>query len=181
MVKDVLNHIINNMIGSAKTSHKILEDGDVPIFPVVLITPKSFWYSHSRSGSHYTSLAWILIQSVYGRIFDSRVRQLFVLAVSWFQDEWLKKVLRHYIEWTVVVVVVMARKEKNLAVPWCFPWLGSEIVGVIQIDASVHITRRCCVYHPVPMDTIVQVLYEGELLVNHYRIYKAMVIIPIED
>ena len=41
MVKDDPNHIDMNMIGSAQTSRIILEDGDVPIFLVVLITPKA--------------------------------------------------------------------------------------------------------------------------------------------
>ena len=38
MVKDAPNHVLMNMIGLAQTSHKIIEDGDVPIFLVVLIT-----------------------------------------------------------------------------------------------------------------------------------------------
>ena len=41
MVKDAHNHIMMNMIGLAQTSREILKDGDVPIFPVVLITPKA--------------------------------------------------------------------------------------------------------------------------------------------
>ena len=40
-MKDALNHILMNMISSEQTSREILEDGDVPIFPVVLITPKT--------------------------------------------------------------------------------------------------------------------------------------------
>ena len=32
------------MIGSDQTSREILEDGDVSIFPVVLITPKALQY-----------------------------------------------------------------------------------------------------------------------------------------
>ena len=43
--KDDLNHIPMNMIGSAHNSRKILEDSDLPIFPVVLITPKDLRYS----------------------------------------------------------------------------------------------------------------------------------------
>ena len=39
MVKDAPNHVPMNMIGLVQTSRKILEDGDVPIFPVVLFTP----------------------------------------------------------------------------------------------------------------------------------------------
>ena len=38
-VKDTPNYVLMSMIGLAKISRKILEDGDVPIFPVVLITP----------------------------------------------------------------------------------------------------------------------------------------------
>ena len=39
MVKPAPNHVTMNMIGLAHTSSKILEDGDVTIFPAVLITP----------------------------------------------------------------------------------------------------------------------------------------------
>ena len=39
MVKDAHNHVMINIIGLSQTSRDILEDGDVPIFPVVLITP----------------------------------------------------------------------------------------------------------------------------------------------
>ena len=39
MVKDAHNHVPMNIIGLAQTSRKILKDGDIPIFPVVLITP----------------------------------------------------------------------------------------------------------------------------------------------
>ena len=38
MVKGSPNHVPINRIGLAQTSHKILKDGDVPIFPVVLST-----------------------------------------------------------------------------------------------------------------------------------------------
>ena len=38
MIKESPNHIPMNMIGLAQTSRKILEDGDVLIFTVVLIT-----------------------------------------------------------------------------------------------------------------------------------------------
>ena len=41
MVKDAPNHIPMNMIGLSQLSRKILEDGDVPIFPVFLIAPDS--------------------------------------------------------------------------------------------------------------------------------------------
>ena len=39
IVKDAPNHVPTNMICLYQTSRKILEDGDVPIFPVVLFTP----------------------------------------------------------------------------------------------------------------------------------------------
>ena len=74
MVKDTPSHILKKMIGSAQTSREILEEGDVPIFLVVLITPKDLWYNRSRSVSHYPPSAWRLIQSVYDRIFSSSVR-----------------------------------------------------------------------------------------------------------
>ena len=39
MVKDAPNHVPMNMIVLVHTSHEILEDGDVPIFQLVLSTP----------------------------------------------------------------------------------------------------------------------------------------------
>ena len=39
MVKDTSNYVSMKMIGLAQTSRKIIEDGDVPILLVVLITP----------------------------------------------------------------------------------------------------------------------------------------------
>ena len=39
MAKDAPNHVPMNMIGLDQTSRKILKDGDVPIFPVVITTP----------------------------------------------------------------------------------------------------------------------------------------------
>ena len=41
MVKDATNHSPMNMVGLAQNSREILEDSDVPIFPVVLISPYS--------------------------------------------------------------------------------------------------------------------------------------------
>ena len=41
MVKDATNHFPMNMIGLAHTSREILDNGDVPIFLVVLSTPDS--------------------------------------------------------------------------------------------------------------------------------------------
>ena len=41
MVKDAPNHILMNIIVLAQTLHRILEDVDVPIFPVVFINPDS--------------------------------------------------------------------------------------------------------------------------------------------
>ena len=38
MVKYAPHHVLMNMIGLAQTSRDIIEDGHVPIFPVVLIT-----------------------------------------------------------------------------------------------------------------------------------------------
>ena len=41
METDTPNHVPMNMIGLAQTLREILEDGDVPILPVVLVTPYS--------------------------------------------------------------------------------------------------------------------------------------------
>ena len=41
MVKESPNHITMNMIGLSQTSREILEEGDILIFLVVLITQKA--------------------------------------------------------------------------------------------------------------------------------------------
>ena len=41
MVKDTPNHILVNVVGLDQISSEILEDGDILIFPVVLITMNS--------------------------------------------------------------------------------------------------------------------------------------------
>ena len=50
MVKDAPNYVPMNMIGLAQTSRKILEEGDVLIFPVVLSTPDSLQFKCDRTG-----------------------------------------------------------------------------------------------------------------------------------
>ena len=42
------NNVPMNMIGSAQNSREIPEDGDVPIFPLVLTTPKDLRYITSH-------------------------------------------------------------------------------------------------------------------------------------
>ena len=74
MVKDSPNHILENMIVSAQTLNKILEDGDILIFLVVLITPtRMVIMTGPKLGSHYPPYVWRLIQSIYDRIFSARV------------------------------------------------------------------------------------------------------------
>ena len=45
IVKYAPNHIPMNMIVLAQTSREILEDGDFPIFPVVISTPDSLQFN----------------------------------------------------------------------------------------------------------------------------------------
>ena len=56
MVKDAPNHILENMIGSAQTSRKILKEGDLPILTVVLITLKSLQYTTAPDQDHIIHL-----------------------------------------------------------------------------------------------------------------------------
>ena len=65
MVKDAPNHVLMNMIGLAQTSRKILEDGDVPIFLLVLITPDSQQLTVIVPVSHYPPSARRLLKSGY--------------------------------------------------------------------------------------------------------------------
>ena len=74
IVKGAHNHVPMNMIGLAQTSCKILEDGDVLIFLVVIITPDSPQLTVIITVSHYPPSAWRLIQSVYDGIFSASVR-----------------------------------------------------------------------------------------------------------
>ena len=74
MVKDAPNRIPVNLIDLAQTSREILDDGDILIFLVVLITPKASWYNRFPSVSHYPPSARSLIQSVYDRTFSASVQ-----------------------------------------------------------------------------------------------------------
>ena len=56
MVKDAPNHIPTNMIGLAHTSSEIPEDGNVPIFLLVLTTPKSLRYTTAPNRDHIIHL-----------------------------------------------------------------------------------------------------------------------------
>ena len=74
MVKDAPNHIIENMIGLAQTSYEILEDSDILIFLVVLITPTCMvLITGPKLGSRYPPSERRLIQSIYDHIFSARV------------------------------------------------------------------------------------------------------------
>ena len=75
-MKDAHNNVPMNMIGPVQTSREILEDGDDPIFPVVLITHKALWYTTALLRDHIIHLmSGRLIQSVYDRTFGSSVRR----------------------------------------------------------------------------------------------------------
>ena len=65
MVKEAPNNAPMNMLGLAQTSRKILEDGDVPIFLVVLITPDSLQLTVILLVSHYPHSARRLLESGY--------------------------------------------------------------------------------------------------------------------
>ena len=49
-MKDAPNNVLMNMIGLAHTSLEILEDGVVPIFPVVISTPDSIQFNFDFTG-----------------------------------------------------------------------------------------------------------------------------------
>ena len=55
------------MIGLSQTSREIFEDGDVPIFPMVLITLDSLQLTVIVPVSRYPPSAHSSIQSVYDR------------------------------------------------------------------------------------------------------------------
>ena len=75
MVKDAPNHVPVNMICLAHTSRKILEESDVPIFLVVLITPTHMDHtSVPKSLSHYPPYACRLIQYLYDRTSSAIMR-----------------------------------------------------------------------------------------------------------
>ena len=50
MVKYAPNNILLNMIGFSQTTREILEDGDVPISPVVLSASDSLQFNFDRNG-----------------------------------------------------------------------------------------------------------------------------------
>ena len=59
MAKDAPNHVLMNMIGLDQTSREIIEDGDVPILPVVLINP----YSLQPSLNYYRDCTVITLST----------------------------------------------------------------------------------------------------------------------
>ena len=65
MVKDAHNHVPMKMIGLTHTSHEILKNSDVPIFPVVWITQDSLQLTGIVSVSHYSPSAWSLLEYGY--------------------------------------------------------------------------------------------------------------------
>ena len=93
-MKDAPNHILMNMIGSAQTSHKILEDSDIVIFPVSLITPKALRYNCSLLGSYYPPSACRLIQSLYDCTFSASMRQHDMMRHKSCATMWLILCLR---------------------------------------------------------------------------------------
>ena len=50
MARDAPNHVPMNMIGFAQTSREILEEGYVPILPVVLSTADYLQFNCDRTG-----------------------------------------------------------------------------------------------------------------------------------
>ena len=74
-MKDAPNHVPMNMIGFDQTSREILEDGDVLIFPVVLITLYYLQLNVIVPVSHYPPSVRRLIQYVYDRAFSASVRR----------------------------------------------------------------------------------------------------------
>ena len=64
------------MIGLAQTSREIIENGDIPILPVVLITPDFLQLTVIVPVTHYTPTAQRLIQYVYDHIFSASVQDL---------------------------------------------------------------------------------------------------------
>ena len=55
MVKYAPNYIMMNMIGLAQTSREILENGDVPIFPLVLSTTDSLHLNWDCTGIPFSN------------------------------------------------------------------------------------------------------------------------------
>ena len=68
MVKDSPNHVPMNMIDLSHTSHKIIEDGDVPIFPVFLSTldplQLSLNYHYDRTGTPLSTFC-VEVNTIY--------------------------------------------------------------------------------------------------------------------
>ena len=74
MAEEAPSHILINMIGSDQTSREIINDSDILILLVVLITPTFLRCNRSRLGSHHLPSLQGLIQSVYDRTFSASVR-----------------------------------------------------------------------------------------------------------
>ena len=80
MVQNTPNHVPMNTIGLDKTSREILKDVDVPLLPVVLITPDSIQLTVILMLSHNPHSPRRLIQYVYDRKFSSSVQQKILIC-----------------------------------------------------------------------------------------------------
>ena len=65
MVKEAPNYVPMNTIGASQTLHKIIEEADVPIFLVVLITPKDLRYTTSPLWDHIIRLLRVVQYNLY--------------------------------------------------------------------------------------------------------------------
>ena len=74
MEKDAPNQVPMNVIILAQTSHKILEDGFVPIFPVVISTPYSLQFKWDCTGIPLSAFCMEVIQSLYDCKYKSSVQ-----------------------------------------------------------------------------------------------------------
>ena len=82
MVKDASNNVPVNMLGLAQTLRKILEDGDVPIFLVVLIIPYSLQLTMILLVSHYPYSSQRLLE--FGYVTDAQCpRETHMLSHSY--------------------------------------------------------------------------------------------------
>ena len=103
-----------NVIGLSQTSREILEDGDVPIYLVVLITPDSLQLTVIVPVSYYTPsarrFAQMLVQYIYDRTFSTSVWQWIgyplvgdFTLINW-RKEWKYKVNVNYFNMVLNVI-----------------------------------------------------------------------------
>ena len=124
MVKDAPNHVPMKIIGLSQTSREILEDSDVPIFPVVISTLGSL----QSSLNHYCDCTGIPLSTFCTEV-NTICIWLYVQcqrATDKSDETFLQKIMSSCSSLEVFLLTSQTHKKWNPISPWIFPLFGGD-------------------------------------------------------